>query len=82
MSSLNVHTSQFHYTTIHICKTIPNHRIAVKKNIHASFLVAVDLVAANGTSPVAQDDDPGTQAAVDSVTLHPRNMRINQKKEK
>lgn len=32
---------------------IPDNRIAIKENIHASFLVAVDLVAANGTSPVA-----------------------------
>lgn len=51
---------------------LPDHRVAIKKNIHASFLVAVDLVAANGTSPVAQDNDPWTQATVDSITLQPR----------
>lgn len=50
---------------------IPDNRIAIKENIHASFLVAVDLVAANGTSPVAQDNNPGTQTTVDSITLQP-----------
>lgn len=71
----------YNFTFMSICKTIPDNRIAVKKNINASFLVAVDLVAANGTSPVAQDNNTRTQAAVDSVTLHPRNMRIREKRE-
>lgn len=48
---------------------LPDHRIPAEENIHARFLVVVDLVAPNGTFPVAKDNNAGTQAAMYFVAL-------------
>ena len=59
---------------------LPDHRVAIEKNVHARLLVVIDLVAADRTLPVAQDNNAGTHATVYSVTLRERKVRIASRK--
>lgn len=48
---------------------LPDHRIPTEEDIHACFLVVIDLVAPNRTFSIAKDNNPRTQTTVYFVTL-------------
>lgn len=56
----------------------PHHRVSIVQDVDACLLVAVDLVASDGTFPVSKDNNSGTQAAVYSVTLQKETERSKQ----
>ena len=56
----------------------PHYRVSIVQDVDACLLVAVDLVASDGTFPVSKDNNSGTQTAVYSVTLQRKTKRSKQ----
>lgn len=48
---------------------LPYQRIAIIKNVNASLLISIDLIATDDAFSVAKGNDAGAKATVDSITL-------------